>query len=650
MTVVIGIGTFFPGAGPLPFFASAWWFKLLSGVVFLGSLGGLVLTLAKRKWALFVGHLGVIILFAGIVADTRTATIHADLKEGETVTSYQMKGMDWPLGFAIKLVDFREKDYTSFVQLDQGSVRTIAPSHPISYKGWLLLQDSYDRTELLTRFVLTSETGETLRVETGQRFAIPGTGLEMTFDPDYVMSRDTLFRFHVYEGGTEKVSGFMSRKGIVPPTIKLGLALQDYELGGKYISILRLVRSPGAGVVFVSFVVMLLGLVMLAAGGLRKEPASSLISNCKLQTAKFKVVLPSLQFAACSLQFAVTLALGLALAVLIYLGTGLLHVKGIEIRLGWVALGLYLLSLPDYAVAFWRRRRGCSRPGDILFGIGLVAHLAAVILRGRIAGHLPFASRFEALLFYGLVTALLAYLINFFRKDLPIAFLSLPIVIVFMLGSLLGGGKTPQPLMPVLNSPFFAIHVVIAFIGYAFYTLNLGLAVGGLFAHSERFGVRQLAAALEARACSCWTWRLLNGKQASRDQSASKLAHSKTDASKSLETFLTPETREISRLGTPQQLFGLARQLVPFGLLFLGAGIALGGVWAMYSWGSWWGWDPKENAALMTWLAYVVDLHSPARKRRPGKQDAPYLIIAYVLLVLTFLGVNLLHRGLHAYQ
>jgi len=94
----------------------------------------------------------------------------------------------------------------------------------------------------------------------------------------------------------------------------------------------------------------------------------------------------------------------------------------------------------------------------------------------------------------------------------------------------------------------------------------------------------------------------------------------------------------------------LARQLVPYGLLFLGAGIGLGAVWAMYSWGNWWGWDPKENGALVTWLGYVAYLHSPARKRTPGKHDAVFLIAAYVLLVLTFLGVNLLRRGLHAYQ
>jgi cytochrome c-type biogenesis protein CcsB len=272
-----------------------------------------------------------------------------------------------------------------------------------------------------------------------------------------------------------------------------------------------------------------------------------------------------------------------------------------EIRLSWFALALYLLAFGDYLVAFLKRRRGRSLPGDVLLGLAILAHLAAVVVRGRVAGHLPFASRFEALLFYALVSAALALVVGLVRRNLPVAFLTLPIVVIFMLGALVGGDKAPKPLPPVLNSPFFSVHVIAAFLGYAFYTVNAGLAIGALFSHRDAF------------------------------PSSVPLATQ-------------------SRLGAQEELLGLARQMVPWGLLFLGAGIGLGGVWAMFSWGNWWGWDPKESAALVTWFGYLIYRHAPAWKRTPRRSDAVCIVVAYVLMVATFLGVNLLKRGLHAYQ
>jgi ABC-type transport system involved in cytochrome c biogenesis permease subunit len=273
-----------------------------------------------------------------------------------------------------------------------------------------------------------------------------------------------------------------------------------------------------------------------------------------------------------------------------------------ELILSWLVLALYLLSFGGYLVVFLKRRRGRSWPGHVLLILAICVHIAAVIVRGKLAGHLPFASRFEALLFYGLVSAALALVIGLIRLDVPVALLTLPVVIVFMLGALMGGDKAPRPLPPVLNSPFFSIHVVLAFLGYGFYTVNFGLGVGALFARREPL-------------------------------------HS---------------VGRIGRGTTVSEFIGLARSLVPWGLVFLGAGIGLGSVWAMFSWGNWWGWDPKESAALVTWLSYLLYVHSPnwkrpARRTSSVRSDAVFLIGAYVLLVITFLGVNLLKRGLHAY-
>lgn len=269
-----------------------------------------------------------------------------------------------------------------------------------------------------------------------------------------------------------------------------------------------------------------------------------------------------------------------------------------DIQLSWLAFGIYAAAFVLFLVAFLARRRGRSVPGNAVLAIGLVVHVAAIIIRAKAAGHLPFAARFEAMVFYALVTAALALVLSLARRDLPTAFLCLPLVLIFLLGALTGKARAPQPLPPVLNSPFFLVHVLLAFAGYGIYTVNMGLAVGSLFA----------------------------APAASRQPPAT------------------------SRLGSVDELLGLVRRLVPWGLLTLGAGIALGGIWALFSWGTWWGWDPKETGALATWLSYVVYVHSPSWPGRARKAEALLPIFGYLLLLVTFLGINLLKWGVHAYQ
>ena len=77
--------------------------------------------------------------------------------------------------------------------------------------------------------------------------------------------------------------------------------------------------------------------------------------------------------------------------------------------------------------------------------------------------------------------------------------------------------------------------------------------------------------------------------------------------------------------------------------------IVTGAIWANLAWGRYWGWDPKETASLVTWLIYLLYLHTRITKGWMGKRSAYISIIGFVSVVFTFLGVNLLLSGLHAY-
>jgi cytochrome c-type biogenesis protein CcsB len=77
--------------------------------------------------------------------------------------------------------------------------------------------------------------------------------------------------------------------------------------------------------------------------------------------------------------------------------------------------------------------------------------------------------------------------------------------------------------------------------------------------------------------------------------------------------------------------------------------IVTGAVWANSAWGRYWGWDPKETASLITWIIYLLYLHTRFTKGWAGRRSAAISIIGFISVVFTYLGVNLLLSGLHAY-
>ena len=93
----------------------------------------------------------------------------------------------------------------------------------------------------------------------------------------------------------------------------------------------------------------------------------------------------------------------------------------------------------------------------------------------------------------------------------------------------------------------------------------------------------------------------------------------------------------------------LAYGVIAFSLFFSFIGTVLGGIWADQSWGRFWGWDPKENGALLLVLWTTLVLHA-RRAGTVGKTGvAVGCVISLVVVMLAWFGINLLGDGLHAY-
>jgi cytochrome c-type biogenesis protein CcsB len=154
----------------------------------------------------------------------------------------------------------------------------------------------------------------------------------------------------------------------------------------------------------------------------------------------------------------------------------------------------------------------------------------------------------------------------------------------------------PGPLVPALDSYWLVIHVGMAVTAFALFTI--AAVVSGL----------QIAAA--------------RGEKLGRSSNL-------------------PAATSLDRLA--YRLIAVAFPIWTIGPLILGA------IWAEVSWGRYWGWDPKEVWALITWLAYAAYLHARATAGWSGIRASVVSLIGFATLLFSYFAVNIVFNGLHSY-
>ncbi|MBP7358236.1 MAG: cytochrome c biogenesis protein CcsA [Prevotella sp.] len=220
------------------------------------------------------------------------------------------------------------------------------------------------------------------------------------------------------------------------------------------------------------------------------------------------------------------------------------------------------------------------------------------ILRWIISGNIPMANGYETMLIMAWFVMLFS-LIAYKRFHILITFGFLMSGFFLLVSHI--GQMDPQitPIMPVLSSPLLSIHVSIIMMSFALLSLTFicGLMAIILF-------------------------------------SINRISNSKYSAIES----------QLSSLCLLSRLF-----LYP-AVATLGMGIFIGAIWANESWGQYWSWDPKEVWALITFMFYAVVLHTSSlpKLRKPLYYHA-YITIAFLMILMTYFGVNYLLGGMHSY-
>jgi cytochrome c-type biogenesis protein CcsB len=91
-------------------------------------------------------------------------------------------------------------------------------------------------------------------------------------------------------------------------------------------------------------------------------------------------------------------------------------------------------------------------------------------------------------------------------------------------------------------------------------------------------------------------------------------------------------------------------RIIAVGLPLLTVGIITGAWWAKEAWGAYWQWDPKETAALTSWIIYAMYMHLHTRNAWRGLRSAWVSVVGFISIMFCYLGVNIWISGLHSYK
>jgi ABC-type transport system involved in cytochrome c biogenesis permease subunit len=243
----------------------------------------------------------------------------------------------------------------------------------------------------------------------------------------------------------------------------------------------------------------------------------------------------------------------------------------------------------------WMGWRPALTAGLVLAVVALIVQTGGLGTRIYLQGRPPVTNLYSSAIFVGWVAVILGILLEFLqRRGFALAMTAVVGFATLLIAHHLGdSGDTMEMMQAVLDTNFWlATHVTTVSMGYS------ATFVAGLLA------IIFILAGLLSNALDKPTWRYLGG-----------------------------------------MIYGT----LCFALLFSFVGTVLGGIWADQSWGRFWGWDPKENGALLIVIWNALILHARWGGMVQQRGVAVLAVFGNVVTAWSWFGVNMLGVGLHSY-
>jgi len=256
----------------------------------------------------------------------------------------------------------------------------------------------------------------------------------------------------------------------------------------------------------------------------------------------------------------------------------------------------------DYTASTPKRR--FANIAIMLTILAAAIHVFAVVSRGIAAARVPWGNMYEFLTTGASIVAVV-YLVALRKKDLRFMGAFVIGLVTLMLCAATMGFPTPVAhLIPALQSPWLVIHVSIAVLSSALFTISFAMSALQLVQHYRQKN-------------------LIAGK-------ADKLPFLR----------LVPSAAALENA---------AYRINTVSFVMWTFTVMAGAIWAEAAWGRYWGWDVKEVWSFVIWTVYAGYLHARATRGWTGVRSAWLSIIGYACLVFNFTVVNLYFNGLHSY-
>jgi len=265
-------------------------------------------------------------------------------------------------------------------------------------------------------------------------------------------------------------------------------------------------------------------------------------------------------------------------------------------------------SMPEVALPPLRAIRQAGRwvqAGIALSAVGVLAHTTAVVTRGLAVHRAPWGNMYEFVTALTCVAAIffLFVMIKYRAWALGVFVMGAVVVALGLAETLIY--TAAGQLVPALQSYWLDIHVT-----------AMTLATG-IFFVAAVLGVVYLAA----------------------DRSARRVAAGRAE----------PGHGIMSRLPSVEQIDRLTYRTVMFGFPVWTFGVIAGAIWADQAWGRYWGWDPVETWAFITWVLYAAFLHARATAGWRGRRAHYIQLLGFASLMFNILVVQVFIAGLHSY-
>jgi len=249
------------------------------------------------------------------------------------------------------------------------------------------------------------------------------------------------------------------------------------------------------------------------------------------------------------------------------------------------------LTLGMLSVIFLTKRK-TYRFFTYLMGLSWLILTFTLALRWIINGTIPIANGYETMLLLAWLIMIVSILTTY-KMQLMTTFGLLMSGFMLLVSHLGEMDPSITPRMPVLNSPLLSIHVSIIMISYALLSLTFISAIA---------------------------------------------------------YFCTYRSKKASIIQINRQLTNLSQIFLYPAITTLGLGIFIGAIWANISWGNYWGWDPKETWALITFMIYAIPIHSDSfSSLRNPKRYHLFVLLSFLSILMTYFGVNYILGCMHSY-